>query len=86
VGQWLMWKQVTDAEREQAGVHNKKERRPEIPRPPPYRSSAPKRATPGRSSSPTGTGAVRTAANPRTCTASKYAGPSWTTLPPASTN
>jgi hypothetical protein len=33
VGQWLMWKQVTDAEREDAGVHNKKPRRPAIPAP-----------------------------------------------------
>jgi hypothetical protein len=33
VGQWLMWKQVTDKEREEAGVHNKKPRRPEIPPP-----------------------------------------------------
>jgi hypothetical protein len=33
VGQWLMWKQVTDEERDRAGVHNKKERRPAIPVP-----------------------------------------------------
>ena len=33
VGQWLMWKQVTDAEREEAGVHNKKPRRDHIPPP-----------------------------------------------------
>jgi hypothetical protein len=33
VGQWLMWKQVTDAEREEAGLHNPKPRRPEIPVP-----------------------------------------------------
>jgi hypothetical protein len=34
VGQWLMWKQVTDAEREAAGLHNPKPRRKKIPRPP----------------------------------------------------
>ncbi|MDR1419834.1 MAG: hypothetical protein LBI86_05630 [Treponema sp.] len=33
VGQWLMWKQVTDKEREEAGVHNPKPRRPIIPAP-----------------------------------------------------
>jgi hypothetical protein len=33
VGQWLMWKQVTDKEREEAGVHNPKPRRPFIPPP-----------------------------------------------------
>jgi hypothetical protein len=32
-GQWLMWKQVTDKEREEAGVHNKQPRRPAIPAP-----------------------------------------------------
>jgi hypothetical protein len=33
VGQWLMWKQVSDKEREEMGVHNKKPRRPSIPAP-----------------------------------------------------
>jgi hypothetical protein len=33
IGQWLMWKQVSDVEREEAGVHNKRPRRPEIPVP-----------------------------------------------------
>ena len=33
VGQWLMWKQVTDAEREVAGIHNKQPRRAHIPAP-----------------------------------------------------
>jgi hypothetical protein len=33
VGQWLMWKQVADAEREEAGVHNKRPRRASIPAP-----------------------------------------------------
>jgi hypothetical protein len=33
VGQWLMWKQVTDEEREEMRVHNKKQRRPSIPVP-----------------------------------------------------
>jgi hypothetical protein len=33
VGQWLMWKQVTDMEREEAGLHNKQPRRPSIPAP-----------------------------------------------------
>ena len=33
VGQWLMWKQVTDKEREEAGVHNPKPRRDHIPAP-----------------------------------------------------
>jgi hypothetical protein len=33
VGQWLMWKQVTDAEREGMGLHNKKPRRDHIPAP-----------------------------------------------------
>jgi hypothetical protein len=28
-----MWKQVSDVEREEAGVHNRRPRRPEIPRP-----------------------------------------------------
>jgi hypothetical protein len=33
VGQWLMWKQVTDMEREEMGLHNKQPRRPAIPAP-----------------------------------------------------
>jgi hypothetical protein len=33
VGQWLVWKQVSDAEREEMGLHNPKPRRPEIPSP-----------------------------------------------------
>jgi hypothetical protein len=33
IGQWLMWKQVSDAEREDIGVHNKKPRRDHIPAP-----------------------------------------------------
>ncbi|MDR1898456.1 MAG: hypothetical protein LBQ55_00435 [Treponema sp.] len=33
VGQWLMWKQVSDKEREEAGLRNKKRRRPKIPAP-----------------------------------------------------
>jgi hypothetical protein len=33
VGQWLMWKQVTDMEREDMGLHNKQPRRPAIPAP-----------------------------------------------------
>jgi hypothetical protein len=33
VGQWLMWKQVTDKEREEAGVHVQKSRRSVIPPP-----------------------------------------------------
>jgi hypothetical protein len=33
VGQWLMWKQVTDAEREDMGIHNPQPRRPIIPVP-----------------------------------------------------
>jgi hypothetical protein len=33
VGQWLMWKQVSDAEREEMGIHNPKPRRPHIPAP-----------------------------------------------------
>jgi hypothetical protein len=33
VGQWLMWKQVTDAEREEMGLHNKQPRREHIPAP-----------------------------------------------------
>jgi hypothetical protein len=33
VGQWLMWKQVTNKEWEEAGVHNKQPRRPSIPAP-----------------------------------------------------
>jgi hypothetical protein len=33
VGQWLMWKQVSDKEREEAGVHNRRSRRGEIPAP-----------------------------------------------------
>jgi hypothetical protein len=34
VGQWLVWKQVTDAEREALGLHNRKPRRSFIPVPP----------------------------------------------------
>jgi hypothetical protein len=33
VGQWLMWKQVSNKEREEAGVHNKNPRRNRIPAP-----------------------------------------------------
>jgi hypothetical protein len=33
VGQWLMWKQLSDKEREEAGVHVKKNRRSAIPAP-----------------------------------------------------
>jgi hypothetical protein len=33
VGQWLMWKQVSDAEREEMGLHNPQPRRPKIPVP-----------------------------------------------------
>jgi hypothetical protein len=33
VGQWLMWEPVTDEDREEAGVHNKKPRRPAVPAP-----------------------------------------------------
>jgi hypothetical protein len=33
VGQWLMWKQVSDAEREDMGIHNKRPRRDHIPAP-----------------------------------------------------
>ena len=33
VGQWLVWKQVTNKEREEAGVHNAHERRDHIPAP-----------------------------------------------------
>ncbi|MDR2630123.1 MAG: hypothetical protein LBC60_04295 [Spirochaetaceae bacterium] len=33
VGQWLMWKQVTNAQREADGLHNKRPRRDHIPAP-----------------------------------------------------
>jgi hypothetical protein len=33
VGQWLVWKQVSDQEREDMGLHNPKPRRPHIPAP-----------------------------------------------------
>jgi hypothetical protein len=33
IGQWLMWKQVSDVEREEMGIHNRNPRRPEIPPP-----------------------------------------------------
>ncbi|MDR2158909.1 MAG: hypothetical protein LBP23_02450 [Treponema sp.] len=75
VGQWLMWKQVTNAEREEAGVHNKKPRRDHIPAPTTVPALTPGRGTPGRSSSPTRTRAAPIRANPTMSTASRSAGP-----------
>jgi hypothetical protein len=46
VGQWLMWKQVTDAEREDIGLHNPKPRRPEIPPPTTVPELSPKAGNP----------------------------------------
>jgi hypothetical protein len=46
VGQWLMWKQVTDAERESMGVHNRKKRRDKIPPPPTVPELSPRAGNP----------------------------------------
>ena len=46
VGQWLMWKQVTDAEREDIGVHNKQPRREHIPAPATVPELSPKAGNP----------------------------------------
>ncbi|MDR2618236.1 MAG: hypothetical protein LBC62_05130, partial [Treponema sp.] len=46
VGQWLMWKQVTNQEREDMGVHNKKARREQIPAPATVPELSPKAGNP----------------------------------------